>query len=76
MTTVRAGSGSAAAQGVWWAAGVADWAETQERQVTALYTDVLDRTRAGAGTRLLDIGCGAGLFCRLAADRGAAVTGL
>ncbi|WP_171075113.1 class I SAM-dependent methyltransferase [Nonomuraea basaltis] len=29
-----------------------------------------------AGIRVLDVGCGSGMFCRLAADRGAEVSGL
>ncbi|MGY1669774.1 class I SAM-dependent methyltransferase [Geodermatophilus sp. SYSU D00710] len=41
-----------------------------------LYTAVLDATGVGPGTRLLDLGCGAGLFARAAAGRGARVTGI
>jgi SAM-dependent methyltransferase len=41
-----------------------------------LYAAVLDATAVGQGTRLLDLGCGAGLFARAAADRGARVTGI
>ena len=37
---------------------------------------VLDRAGVGRGTLLLDLGCGAGRLCRLAADRGAQVTGI
>jgi SAM-dependent methyltransferase len=37
---------------------------------------VLDATAVGPGTRLLDLGCGSGLFSRAAADRGARVTGI
>jgi SAM-dependent methyltransferase len=37
---------------------------------------VLDRAGVGRGTRLLDLGCGAGRLCRIAADRGAQVTGI
>ena len=40
-----------------------------------LYAAVLDATRVGLGTSVLDLGCGAGLFARAAADRGARVTG-
>jgi SAM-dependent methyltransferase len=43
---------------------------------TPLHAAVLDATAVGPGTRLLDLGCGAGLFARAAADRGARVTGL
>lgn len=41
-----------------------------------LYAAVLDATGVGPGTRVLDLGCGAGLFARAAADRGARVTGI
>jgi SAM-dependent methyltransferase len=41
-----------------------------------LHAAVLDATAVGPGTSLLDVGCGAGLFARAAADRGARVTGI
>jgi SAM-dependent methyltransferase len=41
-----------------------------------LYATVLDATAVGAGTTLLDLGCGAGKFARAATDRGARVTGI
>ncbi|MGH4006161.1 MAG: class I SAM-dependent methyltransferase, partial [Pseudonocardiaceae bacterium] len=50
-------------------AGPQNWA-------TPLYERVLHRTCVGRGTSLLDLGCGAGLLCRIAADRGAQVTGI
>ena len=37
---------------------------------------VADRTRIGRGTTVLDVGCGTGGFCRLAAARGADVHGV
>lgn len=43
---------------------------------TPLFERVLHRAGVGRGTSLLDLGCGAGLLCRLAADRGAQVTGI
>lgn len=41
-----------------------------------LFERVLHRAGIGRGTRLLDLGCGAGRLCRLAADRGAQVSGI
>jgi SAM-dependent methyltransferase len=43
---------------------------------TPLYAAVLDATGVGRGTRLLDLGCGAGLFALAATRRGARVTGI
>jgi SAM-dependent methyltransferase len=37
---------------------------------------VAEATAIGDGTRVLDVGCGSGEFCRLAADRGAIVSGI
>jgi SAM-dependent methyltransferase len=48
----------------------------QEPKVLALYASVLEQLPIRAGTRLLDVGCGAGLFMRLAAQRGADVAGI
>src|SRR4051812_49340589 len=49
---------------------------TIEPKMIALYEAVLDDLEIGAGTRLLDVGCGAGLFLRLAAQRGAMAAGV
>ncbi|MGH3904972.1 MAG: class I SAM-dependent methyltransferase [Pseudonocardiaceae bacterium] len=50
--------------------------EALQRWGTPLYERVLHRAGVGRGTSLLDMGCGAGLLCRIAADRGARVTGI
>ena len=42
----------------------------------ALYEAVLDELPISAGTRVLDVACGPGLFLRLAAQRGATVSGV
>jgi SAM-dependent methyltransferase len=44
--------------------------------VTPLYERVLDRAGAGPARTLLDLGCGAGHLCRMAADLGAQVSGV
>ena len=48
----------------------------QEPKMLALYEAVLDELAIRAGTRVLDVGCGPGLFLRLAAQRGAIVSGV
>ena len=47
-----------------------------EPRMIALYEAALDDVEIGSGTRLLDVGCGPGLFLRLAAQRGAIVAGI
>jgi len=77
MTTSTAvDDGSAPVQGRLWGSRARDWADVQEGLVRPLYEAVLDRFAVGAGTALLDVGCGAGMFCAMAAARGARVAGL
>jgi SAM-dependent methyltransferase len=68
--------GTATAQGQLWGARARDWAEAQEGLFTPVYEAVLQRTSVGAGARVLDVGCGSGLFSQLAAQRGAQASGL
>jgi SAM-dependent methyltransferase len=68
--------GTADLQGRLWSVNATNWAELQEPYVEPAFLAGLDAVRVGEGTRLLDIGCGAGRALRLAADRGADVTGL
>jgi SAM-dependent methyltransferase len=68
--------GTATIQGQIWGARARDWAEVQERVATPLYEAVLRRTATGSGTSVLDIGCGAGTFCEMAARLGARVSGM
>lgn len=75
-TTDRQTGGSAAAHGAAWSARARDWADVQERFSRPLYDAVLRDTGVAAGTALLDVGCGAGLFCAMAAERGARVAGI
>jgi ubiquinone/menaquinone biosynthesis C-methylase UbiE len=69
------GSGTAEQQAALWGARPRDWAEVQEGMVRPLYEAVLDAIGAGAGTRLLDIGCGAGMAAHLAAERSVDISG-
>ena len=68
--------GTASQQAPLWDARAQDWADVQEGVVSPLYQAVLRDTAVGPRTTLLDVGCGAGGFCRLARDRGATVSGL
>lgn len=68
--------GSAALQGELWGARPHDWSELQEPQHRVLYEDAIARTGIGAGNAVLDVGCGAGVFCRMAADAGARLSGI
>ena len=66
-------------QGDLWGDRARDWAEVMEGWDgwgIPLYRHVLERVPVASGTRLLDVGCGAGRFCRIAADRGAQVAGI
>ena len=68
--------GTAAVQGELWGAKARDWAEIQEPAWTPVFVQALDLAGVAAGTRLLDVGCGAGGALALARARGADVTGL
>ena len=77
--TTAARAGSAGIQSTLWAEHAKDWAEVMEGWNgwgIPVYRQVLERIDVGPETALLDVGCGAGRFCRMAADRGARCTGL
>jgi SAM-dependent methyltransferase len=69
-------TGTAAAQRDLWSRNPRDWAELQEGQLRGLYESIVTTLEFGPATRILDVGCGSGLFCRLAADAGAEVAGI
>jgi SAM-dependent methyltransferase len=74
-----AAGGSATRWGPLFGARAAAWAETWEGPAgwgTPVYEHVLERAEIGSGSRLLDCGCGAGRFARIAADRGVSVAGI
>jgi len=75
-TTDTTSRGSAAMQGGLWGERARDYAEFQEPQCRPLYRHALGRTRIGKGCSVLDVGCGPGGFCRLAAQAGCSVTGI
>ena len=68
--------GSAEVQGELWGRHPQTWAKFQESQMRPLYDATLEALEPLADRALLDAGCGAGLALRLAADRGAVVSGL
>lgn len=71
--------GSAAQQSALWGPGANDWAEVMEGPNgwgIPVYERILELVPVSDATRLLDVGCGAGRFCRVARDRGARVAGL
>jgi SAM-dependent methyltransferase len=61
--------GSQAIQAALWGRNAADWAQIQEVTSAKLYDYALDQLQLKPTDTLLDIGCGSGLFCNLAADR-------
>lgn len=73
------GPGSAVRWGPLFGAHARDWAETWEGPSgwgSPVYRQVLDWAMIGSGTTVLDCGCGAGRFARMAADRGGRVAGV
>ena len=71
--------GSGKGQSDLWTERARDWADVMEGWNgwgIPVYRHVLEHVPVDRGTSLLDVGCGAGRFSRIAADRGAAVSGL
>jgi SAM-dependent methyltransferase len=68
--------GTAEVQGPLWGSRAREWATIQEQTLRAGYEAVLADIKPGPGSSLLDIGCGAGMFCRMAAAKGATIAGL
>jgi len=69
-------TGSANIQGEWWGKRARDWSTTQERTAMPLYETAVTHLGIEEGRRVLDVGCGAGLFCQLVSQRGAAIEGI
>jgi SAM-dependent methyltransferase len=59
-----------------WGVRARDWAEVEDEGSRPLFEHVLELIELNSGSRYLDVGCGSGLACHLAAGRGAAVSGL
>jgi ubiquinone/menaquinone biosynthesis C-methylase UbiE len=58
-----------------WGTMPRDWAVVEDAQMPT-YETAIEHLGIGAGQRVLDLGCGTGVFLRAAADRGARVVGL
>jgi SAM-dependent methyltransferase len=74
MTTAIS-AGSASTWGPRWGARPRDWAVNEDQQLPT-YLEAIRRVGIEAGQRVLDIGCGTGVFLRAVADRDAKVAGL
>lgn len=68
--------GSQTIQGKLWGQRPKDWSEIQEQTGKAGYDFVLNFLSVTQATKLLDVGCGSGYFCKLAVDKKIDVTGL
>ncbi|MBI3172093.1 MAG: methyltransferase domain-containing protein [Chloroflexi bacterium] len=68
--------GTANVQGQIWGTRAKDWADVQESVAVPLFEAVLQEIAVGTNASVLDIGCGSGIFCEMAAKRGAQVSGL
>src|SRR5438876_4620618 len=74
-STPSVATGSASRWGPLWGARPADWALSEDRQLPT-YEAALQRIPFEPGQRVLDIGCGAGSFLRLVAERDGAPHGI
>jgi SAM-dependent methyltransferase len=70
-----AAAGSATRWGPLWGARADDWALSEDQQLPT-YEAALERVGLRAGERVLDVGCGAGSFLRLVAERGGTPSGV
>jgi len=75
MATTETQQGSAGMQGDLWGARAGDWADFQEPAQRGIYEQAVELSGIRRRTRVLDVGCGAGGFLRLANARGYAVAG-
>ena len=75
MASTTRAQGSAERWGPLWGARPADWALSEDLQGQT-YEAALEHVGLEPGWRVLDVGCGAGSFLRLVADRGGEPHGL
>ena len=75
MSAIDTSTGSAARWGPLWGARAEDWAAVEEQQLPT-YLEAIRRVGISPGQRVLEVGCGSGVFLRAAANLGADVAGL
>jgi SAM-dependent methyltransferase len=75
MEATSTSRGSAERWGPLWGARPRDWAVNEEQQ-RPTYEEAMRRVGLREGQRVLEVGCGTGVFLRTAADRGARVAGV
>jgi SAM-dependent methyltransferase len=75
MPVTKSTLGSAEKWGPLWGARPRAWAEDEDQQVPT-YEEAIGHVGITPGQRVLDIGCGTGVFLRLVAARGAVPFGL
>lgn len=68
--------GNAEVQGQLWSARARAWSELLEQPFAPVYSSAFDAAQVAAGTKLVDVGCGAGLALRMAQERGADISGI
>jgi 2-polyprenyl-3-methyl-5-hydroxy-6-metoxy-1,4-benzoquinol methylase len=68
--------GSRDIQGKLWGQRAEDWANIQEQTGMAGYNYVINYLKPTAADKLLDVGCGSGLFSDLVSLTGAKVAGV
>jgi SAM-dependent methyltransferase len=75
MASATTPRGSAERNGHLWGARATDWAMNEVRQVPT-YEEAIDRVGLAPGHRVLEVGCGSGVFLGVAAEHGAEVHGI
>src|SRR3712207_458761 len=75
MRAIQPPTVGARRQGGRWSMRARAWAEQEAQQLPA-YERALREIALRPGTTVLDVGCGSGVFLRVAADRGARVSGV
>ena len=68
--------GTQAVKASLWGVKAQDWAHYQESMLKPIFEQVIADLPLSTNTTLLDVGCGAGLFCQLASKTGTGVSGL